>query len=58
MTLKSVSVSHTKNAYETHKSHDKGLAFDRCCDMSFKIKTTQRDSDSEAVNVDVIQKRS
>ncbi len=54
MTLKSVSVSHTKNAYETHRSHDKGSAFDMCCDMSFKTETTQRDSNSEAVDVDVV----
>jgi len=54
MTLKPVSVLHTKNAYETHRSHDKGLAFDRCCDMSFKTRTMQRDSDSEAVDVDVV----
>jgi len=26
MTLKSVSVSHTKNAYETHRGHDRDLA--------------------------------
>jgi len=26
MTLKSVSVSHTKDVYETHRSHDKGSA--------------------------------
>jgi len=54
MTLKSVSVSHTKDTYETHKSHDKGLTFDRHCDMSFKAETTQQDSDSEAVDVDVM----
>jgi len=54
MTLKSVSVSHTKNAYETYRSHDKGSAFDRRCDMSFKTETTQRDSNSEAVDVDVV----
>jgi len=58
MTLKPVSVSHTKNMYETHRSHDKDSAFNRCCDMSFKMKTTQRDSNSEAVDVDVMCKRS
>ncbi len=58
MILKSVSVLHTKNTYETHRSHDKGLAFDRRCDMSFKTETTQRDSNSEAVDVDVMWKRS
>jgi len=26
MTLKPVSVLHTKNMYETHRSHNKGLA--------------------------------
>jgi len=54
MTLKPVSVLHTKNTYETHRSHDKGSAFDRCCDMSFKTETMQRDSNSEAVDVDVM----
>jgi len=54
MTLKPVSVSHTKDAYKTHRSHDKGLTFDRCCDMTFKAKTTQQDSNSEAVDVDVM----
>jgi len=58
MTLKPVSVSHTKNAYETHRSNDKGQAFDRCCDMSFKTETTQRNSNSKVVDVDVVQKRS
>ena len=54
MTLKPVSVLHTKNAYKTHRSHDKDPAFDRHCDMSFKTETTQRDSNSEAVDVDVM----
>jgi len=53
-----VSVLHTKDTYETHKSHDKDLTFDRCCDMSFEARTTQQDSDSEVVDVDVVQKRS
>ncbi len=53
-TLKPVSVLHTKDTYETHRSHDKDLAFDKCCDMSFKVKTTQQDSDSETVDVDVV----
>ncbi len=51
-TLKPVSVSHRKDAYETHRSHEKGLGFDRHCDMSFKAKTTQQDSNSEVVDVD------
>ncbi len=50
-TLKSVSVSHTKDVYETHRSHDKDLTFNRCCDMTFEVKTTQQNSDSETVNV-------
>ncbi len=54
MILKSVSVLYTKDMYETHRSHDKGSAFDRCCNMSFKVKTTQQDSDSEVVDVDVV----
>jgi len=49
-----VSVSHTKDTYETHKSHDKGSAFDKCCNISFETKTTQQDSNSEAVDVDVM----
>jgi len=54
MTLKSVSVSHTKDAYETHRSYDKSLTFDRCCNMTFEAKTMQQDSNSEAVDVDVM----
>ena len=54
MTLKPVSVSHTKDVYETHRSHDRDLTFDRHCNMSFKAKTTQQDSNSETVNVDVV----
>ena len=57
-TLKPVSVLHTKDAYETHRSHDKGLAFDRHCNMSFKAETTQQNSNSETVDVGVVQKRS
>ena len=53
-TLKSVSVSHTKDVYETHRSHDKGSAFDRHCNMSFKAETTQQDSNSEVIDVDVV----
>jgi len=49
-----VSVSHTKDTYETHRSHDKDSAFDRHCDISLKAETTQQDSDSEAVDVDVV----
>ncbi len=56
MTLKPVSVLHTKDTYETHRSHDKGSAFDRRCDMTFKAEMTQQNSNSEAVNV--VQKRS
>ena len=58
MTLKSVSILNTKDAYETHRSHDKDLTFNRCCDMSFEVRTTQWDSDNEAVNVGVVWKRS
>jgi len=54
MTLKPVSVLHTKDVYETHRSHDKDLTFDRHCDISFKARTTQQDSDSEVVDVDVV----
>jgi len=54
MTLKSVSVSHTKDAYKTHRSHDKSLTFNRCCDMTSEAKTMQQDSDSETVDVDVM----
>ncbi len=54
MTLKSVSVLHTKDAYETHRSHDRGLTFDKCCNMSFKARTTQQDSDHKTVDVDVM----
>ncbi len=58
MTLKSVSVSHTKDMYETHRSHDRSLAFNRCCNMSFEAKTTQQDSNSEVIDVGVVWKRS
>jgi len=51
MTLKPVSVLHTKDVYETHRSHNRSSAFDRCCDMSFKAETTQQDSDSEVVEL-------
>lgn len=57
-TLKPVSVPHTKDAYETHRSHDRGPAFGRRCGMSFEAGTTRRDSDSEAVGVGVVRKRS
>jgi len=58
MTLKPVSVLHTKDVYETHRSHDKGSAFDRHCDMTSEAKTRQQDSNSEVVDVDVMQKKS
>ncbi len=58
MTLKPVSVSHTKDVYETHRSHDKGLTFDRHCNMTSEVKMMQQDSNSETVDVDVVQKRS
>ncbi len=58
MTLKSVSVLHTKDVYETHRSHDKSLTFDRHCDMTSEAEMTQQDSDSEMIDVDVVQKRS
>jgi len=58
MTLKPVLVSYTKDVYETYRSHDKGLAFDRHCNMTFEVKMTQQDSNSETVDVDVVQKRS
>jgi len=54
MTMKSASVLHTKDAYKIHRNHNKGSAFDRCCDMTFKVKITQQDSDSETVDVDVV----
>jgi len=54
MTLKPVSVLHTKDTYETHRSHDKGSAFDRCYNMTFKAETTQQDSNSEMIDVDVV----
>jgi len=49
-----VSVLHTKDVYKTHRSHDRGSAFDRRCGISFKMKTTQQDSNSEAIDVDVM----
>jgi len=52
--MKSASVLHTKDAYKIHRNHNKGSAFDRCCDMTFKVKITQQDSDSETVDVDVV----
>jgi len=51
MTLKPVSVLHTKDVYETYRSHNKSSAFDRRCDMSFKARTTQQDSNSEVIEL-------
>ncbi len=53
-----MSVLHTKDTYETHRSYDEDLTFDRCCNMTSEAETTQQDSDSKAIDVDVMWKRS